>query len=577
MPQKEQAEQGQAPQQQKKKKSIQQIDIIKIYESKRCLVVDDLTEVRAAYKRMLKSFGAREIDSAATGDQAMQLVENHQYGIIICDYNLDESKDGQQVLEELRHMQLLKYTTLFVIITAETSREMVLGAIENQPDDYITKPISQKMMRMRLDRALLKHEELYQIKSAMDSKSYSRAVKLCDEKIEEGSRYRMECIRYKAQIHWFMENYEEAKNIYEAVLEERGFVWARVGLAKALMKLQGGDHVETILNGVISEDHRYIEAHDLLSQYYELREQMQKAQDATKMATELSPKSIIRHRRLAKIAEENGDGEVCLKAYEDAIRWNYNSCHAEPEDYLSMARKTVEVTKGRKDSEAINKGKKALNMLDRMNRRFPEQTNKVKSGFIEAQLHANQGKLTLAKSTLEIAESDYDILEPKEVDARLDFSQAQMMVGDKKKAYKELHLIARQFKSNKKVLDKVDKISDEPITSAGKQCAADLSRNGIQAYKKKEYDKSIVIFVDALKMFPNHIGVNLNMVQVCMAKTESDGKSKKLYELAKSGIQKTQSIGKEHKQHARFRFLENQYKKFYEDYISGKVKEEETE
>ncbi|MGH1486659.1 MAG: response regulator [Cellvibrionaceae bacterium] len=558
-----------------KQAPLQQIDIIKIYETKRCLVVDDLTEVRAAYKRMLRSFGVKEVDTAASGDQAMEMVEARQYGMIICDYNLDESKDGQQVLEELRHMQLLKYTTLFIIITAETSREMVLGAIENQPDDYITKPISQQMMRSRLDRALLKHEDLYQIKSAMDSKSYGRAIRLCDEKIAAKSRYRWECVRYKAQIYILMDDIDAARTIYEEALEEKEFVWAKIGLARTLVHSGQYDNIEAILKGIIRDDHRYIEAHDILSEFYEKTLQHRKAQDATETATQLSPKSILRHRRLAQLAEENQDDETCLKAYEQAIRWNYNSCHADAEDYLSMARKTVSVTKGRKDREAVDKMKKALNLLERMTRRFPERKNKVKSGLIESQLHANHGKMNFAQSALELAEKQYDILEPKEMDARLDFAQANIMLGDKKKAYKELHMVARESKHDKKVLERIDKISEEPITVAGKQCAAELSRAGIEAYQRKEYDASLTIFSDALKMFPNHTGVNLNMVQVSLAKTDLEGKNKKLFTLCKDCLFRVDDIEKGHKQYDRFQFLLNQYKTVYEDYIAGKIPEDE--
>ncbi len=555
----------------KAQQPLQQIDIIKIYEKKRCLIVDDLTEVRAAYKRMLRSFGATEIDTAATGDQAMQMCEGRQYGMIICDYNLDESKDGQQVLEELRHMQLLKYTTLFIIITAETSREMVLGAIENQPDDYITKPISQKMMRSRLDRALLKHEELYQIKSAMDSKSYGRAIRLCDEKIAANSRYRWECVRYKAQIYWLMGEIDDTKRIYEEALEEKEFIWAKIGLARTLIHSGQYENIEPILKGILRDDHRYIEAHDILSEFYEKTRQYKKAQDATQTATKLSPKSILRHRRLAELAEENHDDETCLKAYEEAIRWNYNSCHADAEDYLSLARKTVSVTKGRKDRDSVDKTKKAISLLDRMRRRFPERKNKVKSGLIESQLHSNQGKDSFAKSALEAAEKEYDILDPKEMDARLDYAQSQLMTGDKKKAYKELHMVSRECKNDKKILERVDKISEEPITVAGKQCAADLSRSGIEAYQRKDYDASLIIFTDALKMFPNHTGVNLNMVQVSLAKTDAEGKSKDLYERCKDCLLRVDSIGKEHKQYERFRFLHNQYKTIYADYIEKRM------
>jgi len=530
-------------------KKPQQIDVIKIYEKKRCLVVDDLTEVRASYKRMLRSFGVKELDTAATGDQAMQHCEARQYGMIICDYNLDESKDGQQILEELRYMNMLKYTTLFIIITAETSREMVLGAIENQPDDYITKP------------------NLYQIKSAMDSKSYSRAIKLCDAKIRSKHRYIWDCVRYKAQVYWMMGKLEEAQKIYETVIREKNYTWAKIGLAKILVKAEKLDNIEELLESILEQDHRYIEAHDLLSQYYESTGQYKKAQESTEKATELSPKSITRHRRLAELAEENDDDETCLRAYEESIRWNYNSCHATPDDYLGLARKTVDVATKAGSREASDKTKKALGLLERMHRRFPEKKNKVKANFIESQLYSCQGKDNYAKSILRAAESDYELLETKDVASRLDFARANIMSGDKQLAYKELHLLSKECKDSPDVLKRIDRVSEEPISIAGKICAAELSKAGIEAYQKKDFDKAIEIFKDTLRMFPNHVGVNLNLVQVTMAQNELLGKNSESYELCNECFRKVGALEENHKQHARYVFLSEQFKQVYQDYI----------
>ncbi len=549
-----------------KPQAMQQIDIIKIYEKKRCLVVDDITEVRASYKRMLRSFGVKELDTAATGDQTIDLCELRDYGMIICDYNLDDSRDGQQILEELRHMNILKYTTLFIIITAETSREMVLGAIENQPDDYITKPISEKLMRTRLDRALLKHEDLYGIKQAMDNKNYLEALKLCDEKIQKKNRYLWEILRYKAQVFCMMGKPEEAQKIYQSVLKQKDFTWAKIGLAKAMIKTENLENIEPLLESILEKDHRYIEAHDLLSEYYEKTGQFEKAQKATEKATELSPKSITRHRRLAELAEVNNDDMVCLKAYEESIRWNYNSCHARPEDYLALARKTVDVSKTASLREVSDRTKKALGLLERMQRRFPQRKNQVKSKFIEAQLYACQGKENFSTAILESVEGDYDILHPKDVDSRLDFSRAHIMSGDKQKGYKELHLLSKEFKDSSKILKTIDKISEEPISIAGKECAANLSRLGIAAYQEKNYEKAMTIFSDALKMFPNHVGVNLNLVQVVLAKNEIDGKTIDYYHMCQKCFKKIGVLTEEHKQFSRYEFLLEQFTKAYQGY-----------
>ena len=537
----------------------QQAKMFKIYQKKRFLVVDDFTEVRAAYKRMLRSFGVREIDTAASGDEAMERCAERDYGIIICDYNLDQSKDGQQVLEELRHIGSLKFTSLFIIVTAESTREMVLGAIENQPDDYITKPISQQLMRSRLDRALLKHQYLFKIKHAMDEKNYELAIERCDKKIAANTRYTMDCIRYKAQILNMMNKHQVAKVIYEEVLQEKDLSWATVGLAKSMLHLGETEGLEELLITLLEKDERYIEAYDLLSDFYEEAGQFEKAQLAIEKATELSPKSIQRHRRLAKLAEHNNDEVTCIKAYEEAIRWNYNSCHASSEDYLSLSRKTVEVIQGSSNKETIEKAKKAIGLLDRMKKRFPDNVNRAKGLFIEAELYNHQGKTSLAKASLASAEKIYHEIETKDVDLRLDFSRSEITLGDKETGHIELRQLAEEYHDDEALLEKIDKISDEPISKSGKASAAKLSKSGIVAYQNKNYDQAIDIFNYALTMFPNHVGVNLNLVQVILAKIGSDGVTKDLHEASKKCLASVGELQEEHPQYARYQFLSEQY------------------
>jgi CheY-like chemotaxis protein len=546
---------------------MRQIDIIKIYEKKRCLVIDDLIEVRASYKRMLKSFGAVHIDTASNGDEAIEKCETNEYELIICDYNLAESKDGQQVLEELRHRGLLKYTTLFIIITAEVSREMVLGALENQPDDYITKPISQQTMRVRIDRALLKHEDLLIIKMAVDEKNYGKAIEKCNEKIKINSFYRLDCLQYKAQLFILMENYREAKKIYETVLKEKELIWAQIGLAKTLIKNKEYDEVEPLLLSIVENDYRYIEVHDLLSEYYEETKDYRKSQDSTKVATQLSPKSILRHRRLAEIAEKNNDEQTSLEAYEEAIRWNHNSCYAAAEDYLALARKTVSISRESINEKTNAKIKKALTMLERMVRRFPSHKNQVKLALIESQLISNQGYKDLAQTKFIIAEQEYEKLGFKDIDVRLNYAQSHMIVGNKQKAYQELHAIYKEKKDDKKILEKIDRISDEPITLAGKQCAAELTREGISAYQNKDYELSLQIFTDARNMFPQHVGMNLNMLQVILVKTESEGIDNSLYEHSKTCLDYVGKVESDNKYYERYRLLLNQYNEIFTEFI----------
>jgi len=543
---------------------MRQIDVIKVYEKKSCLIVDDLPEVRGTVKRMMQSLGVKKIDTAADADEAMVMCESRPYGLVLCDYNLGKSKDGQQLLEELRFMSKLPYTTLFIMITAESSREMVLGAIENQPDDYITKPIAPSHLSKRLDRALLKHQDLYDIKEAIDAKNFRRAVDLCSEKIEAGHKFTLDCKRYKAQLLTSLEDFEPAAEIYQSVLNERSLVWAQIGLARIKMQDPSGyDEAEEILHSVIAVDSRYIEAYDLLSQIEKQKNNIDEAQAFTLRATQLSPKSILRYRRLATLAELNNDNLTCLSAYQSAIRWNHNSCYAKADDYLNLARTTIPLVAGLKDRNSVDKAKSALSMLDRMRKRFPHEEKHVRAQLLECQLHTGQGKIDLGKSMAEQAESAFKALENPNIETRFDFVTSQLTCGSKQEANKELYLMARQYKNDNTVLERIDKLSDEPISLAGKKCAAELSRSGINAYKNKNYDDALKIFTDALCLYPNHTGLNLNLVQAALAKTNDLGPDERLDQLCVQCIRRVGELGEDNAQFTRFDFLLKQHAKLY--------------
>ncbi|CAK0759075.1 hypothetical protein CCP3SC15_2450004 [Gammaproteobacteria bacterium] len=48
-------------------------------------------------------------------------MDNRSYDIVLCDYNLGDGRDGMQILEEAKQRHLIGLTTVFVMITAESS------------------------------------------------------------------------------------------------------------------------------------------------------------------------------------------------------------------------------------------------------------------------------------------------------------------------------------------------------------------------------------------------------------------------------------------------------------------------
>lgn len=545
---------------------MRQIDVIKIYSKKRSLIVDDYPEVRGEIKRMLKAFGATSIDTAATGEEVIALCQNHQYDLVLCDYNLGLGKDGQQILEELRHLRILTHTSLFVIITAETSRQMVLGALESQPDEYITKPITHASLRNRLDKALLKHEALFKIKQAIDQRSYEKAIELCDYNIQAGKKYTLDCLKLKAQLHFQLGQHEQSKTIYKKILSSKPVHWANLGLGKAQLALQEYEQAENTLKSVIDEDYRYIEAYDLLTQLYEETNQLNQALIYTQKATEISPKSVIRQRNLAKIAEKNKNDQLCLQAHHNTIKWAYRSCYESAQDYFNFIRKITAVITENPQQEKADLLKKAYGLLERVRKNYNRDTSvNIQSKWIESQLCLCQGQTENAQTLITEAETktQQSIKDNLPVSPYTLLEQARTMItqGKQRDAAVLLQDLASKNLDNTELLELIDELSEEPVSKGGKKLAGKLTQQGIQLYESQQYTQSIELFKKAVSIFPKHAGLNLNLLQVILAEAKKSENLNQYHDIYNDCLCHIEYIDETHPQYTRYQFLTRELEK----------------
>ncbi|RYZ78169.1 MAG: response regulator, partial [Moraxellaceae bacterium] len=119
------------------------------------LVVDDFDSFRATLIGMLQSLGVANVDSSATSAEALRLCSARAYDIILCDQNLGKGKTGQQMLEVLRSAPNLNSDSLFVLISAESNKSIIMAAYDCEPDGYLAKPITAQALAQRLNRLLV--------------------------------------------------------------------------------------------------------------------------------------------------------------------------------------------------------------------------------------------------------------------------------------------------------------------------------------------------------------------------------------------------------------------------------------
>lgn len=545
---------------------MRQIDIVKIYGNKKCLVIDDFPEIRGSLSRTLKTFGAAAVDTAADGEEAIKLCGSKKYDIVICDYNLGSGKDGQQVLEEVRYLRVLLMTSLFVMITGESSRQMVLGALECQPDDYITKPYTEASLKLRLNKAIVRHEALLQIKTCISKGDYRKALDLCNDFIAEGHRYAPDCLKMKGQLHYLLKELKEASKVYDSVLGKKPVVWAKLGMARTQIELKNFDAAEALLNEIIEEDERYVEAHDMLAEVSLARNDLLRAQKSTECASRISPKSVMRHRKLAKLAEQNHDDETALKSHQQSIKWGMNSCHESEQDYFNYARKVSDVIKGDDSREARSLVKNASTFLERARKRYAERNEVgVQAQMLETQILSAQGSDEAAKKSHEKAKDMYKDMAAPPIDVSLELARSMHSIDQEKEARELLTRLAARHEGNSEIMDIIDGITGEPITDAGKKVAAKLTKKGIGSYEDKDFQAAIEVFNEALISYPKHIGLNLNLVQAILADAEAHGFKEKHEAMIKRGVRAVGQIGESHKQYNRFNFLMKQIEKNYPD------------
>ncbi len=545
--------------------SIRQIDLVKVYATKNCLVIDDMSEVRGTLSRMLRTFGIKEIKTAANGEDAIEICRDKHYDIVLCDYNLGSGKDGQQVLEELRFRNRLNNTSMFLMITAEAGRDMVLGALEYQPDDYITKPFTQASLHQRLNRALIRHQELYGVKEALDEKDYQKVIDRCDDLIDNQTQYQNACLQIKAEMSLRLFKPEQAEQIYNDVLHKHPVIWAKLGLGKAQLAKEELNKAESTLKDVINVDRRYVEAHDLLAKTYLAKGDTYKAQEAVQEAAEVSPKSILRQRRLAELAKDNDDVEVSLKARRKTLRLGQNSCYESASDYIGLTRELAEQSKDNLTSEGKEHAKEAFDLLRRLEKKkYYDADADLQSKSLKARVSAGQHKEAEAEVYLNQAKETYaeseDLFSPE---ARLEFIESVLESGDKDQGNTLLTKLAQEYSENEEILEKIDGMSDEAISTVGRKKASTLTKSGINFYEQKQFAEAITTFKNAVSIFPKHIGLNLNLIQVTLAEAKQNGDQPGFEKICQKSLKAISQISPDDSQFSRYEFLAKQVQQRY--------------
>lgn len=523
----------------------------KTYGKLRFLVVDDFESFRMSVRQMLRSFGAEHIDVVSNGKDAVQKCTYERYDIILCDFNMGSGQNGQQVLEELRYTKRLKHTSLFILITAETSKDIVVGTKEYQPDGYIAKPITKAVLQKRMDNLILQREALLTINKELDLENHPKAITLCTQEIQKGSRYQSWCYKTLAHLYYLTGDYSHSQKIYNDVLNKREVAWARLGLGKVQMAQQQYPEAIEQFKKVISEHPEYVEAYDYLSSAYENLGKRKDAQRTLQEAVVISPRAIPRQQHLGQLCYANQDIDSAVNAYRATVKHGNNSVHDSAENYLNLGRSLSDSSEGDDSEQAKELADEAINVLEKTIRKYDNKEVKASAYLIEARIHIGQNNEMASKAAFAKAES---LINESTINAETGIELAKTLyrLDETERAEKVLHQLAQRFEDDQKIISNIEELLDEPVSLRSKIKARALNKKGITFFEEGQLEKAIETFKEALKETPKHPALNLNLVQVALKSMKKEGTAKANLPFLKDTLDHVKHIPSQHRQYKRF-------------------------
>lgn len=549
---------------------MKQIDIIKTYSQKRCLVIDVNPDIRTALKRMLVDFGASEIDTAGHAEEAIELCARTPYDIVLTDYNLGKGRNGQQLLEELRFQGLLRNTAVYIIITAESNAQHVIHALEFEPDDYLQKPITREALRPRLDNAMLRNNALQKVNDALDAKNFPAAINACVNVISSTeTKYQIDAKKMlgelfcqQGQFNDAFELFRELSNINEAGSSP---LWVKLGKAEALIGLKRMDEALELLNDVLKTNPLCVDAHDLMAELHLARHKPGLAQEALYKAVNINSLSAKRQRLLGRVCLELGDENAALHAYRAAIKHSKNTCQEDPEDFANLAEATsILIKKSPDKKDSLNK--EALEALGYLDKRYPKHPIvQMRRHLVEEDVHLAANNEKLAKAANQKA---LDILSNMKISV-IENTHPQLCIDCAKDfmdrgLYDEGEYLLQELSNvnkDKKYVLVIDKLLRVPKTKEGIAFAAKLNKRGIEFHKAESFDSAINSFEKGLYELPNHVGLNLNLIQSIIGKSKTQDLSKREIDLMQHSFKRMGNMANDPSHKERYEFLWKRFKR----------------
>lgn len=531
------------------------------FSTQSVLVIDDIDTIRTAVKGMLQILGCKNISVASNGERALELCETSKFDFILSDFNLGKGKDGYQLFEELKLRALLKSSTVFILISAETALQIVHGLVELQPDDYLLKPFSYKTLETRLVRALEKRKVLGKVYDSLALHNYKKALYECGKALKGNRKYYLTIMRLKGEVLLNLKYPQSALDLYDSILQFRDFSWARLGQAIAYYHLEEYSKSTALLNELCEINETRIEALNWLSSIYAQRECYTQAKEILAESVKLSPKNIPRQRALANLSLLEGDWDVALRCFKWVLKNTRFSVHEHITHHFNYIHCLLDCAQSGNELQQAKLFSQAQATLKSVSNRFDKLLFHELEKVVFARTMIIKGLLKSATEALN--ECDTEMIIECGRDSALVLAKAWFELGDYEKYNQIIELINFPQESE----NSIESMSDLLLINKVKQTFEDkisklkaLNEQGLTLYRSGLYPASTSLFIEAYELVPNNVQLCLNLAQSMIKGWPGNEDFTKKKRIAKRCINVITSCDLDEHSMKRYRLIESELK-----------------
>ncbi len=284
------------------------------------LIVDSNATSRSILVGQLREYGVTRIVQCSRVQDARARLEHTVFDYVLCDQYFGEGGySGQTLLDDLRRAQLLPFSTVFFMVTAEASYAAVAEAAESALDGYLLKPFTPSALFERLGLARLRKIHLRPIFDAIEAEDFETAASLCVQRFEARAPYWLYAARIGSELLLRLGRHDQARTLFEAVIDARALPWAKLGVARAQIESGQAARAITTLQGLIGEDASFADAYDVLGRAQVELGNFAQAIETYRTASGLTPDSVVRLQKLGMMSYYMGDRDTATKVLSRAV------------------------------------------------------------------------------------------------------------------------------------------------------------------------------------------------------------------------------------------------------------------